>query len=152
MESEKKEWKQENEKLTKKVEELEDEAITKNAKLLELGNLFLIPQFETKSIYSILIYSYTILYILLHYIYLTICIIISGKEFKSLRPLIQIDNSDNYKNVEENKETKHKENDILKKKVKELYRETVHLKKNNKHTKCQVKKIVFMKVRFPRRG
>ncbi|KAL5242925.1 hypothetical protein ACI65C_010335 [Semiaphis heraclei] len=111
LESEKKEWKQENEKLTKKVEELEDEAITKNAKLLELGNLFLIPQFETKS-----------------------------KEFKSLRPLIQIDNSDNYKNVEENKETKHKENDILKKKVKELYRETVHLKKNNKHTKCQSSK------------
>jgi len=77
----------------------------------------------------------------LHFIYLKICIIISGKEFKSLRPLIQIDNSDNYKNGEENKETKHKENDILKKKVKELYRETAHLKKNIKHTKCQVKKI-----------
>lgn len=58
MESEKKEWKQENEKLTKKVDQLEDEAIIKNAKLLELGNLFLIPQLETKSIYSILIYSY----------------------------------------------------------------------------------------------
>jgi len=58
LESEKKEWKQENEKLTKKVDQLEDEAIIKNAKLLELGNLFLIPQLETKSIYSILIYSY----------------------------------------------------------------------------------------------
>lgn len=55
MESEKKEWKQENEKLNKKVEHLEDEAIIKNAKLLELGNLFLIPQLETKSIYSTLI-------------------------------------------------------------------------------------------------
>jgi len=55
LESEKKEWKQENEKLIKKVEHLEDEAIIKNAKLLELGNLFLIPQLETKSIYSILI-------------------------------------------------------------------------------------------------
>jgi len=74
----------------------------------------------------------------LHYIYLTIFITISGKEFKSLRPLIQIDHSDNYKNGEENKETIHKENDILKKRVKELHRETVHLKKNIKHTKCQV--------------
>lgn len=55
MEYEKKEWKQENEKLSKKVEHLEDEAIIKNAKLLELGNLFLIPQLETKSIYSTLI-------------------------------------------------------------------------------------------------
>lgn len=53
MEYEKKEWKQENEKLIKKVEHLEDEAVIKNAKLLELGNLFLIPQLETKSIYSI---------------------------------------------------------------------------------------------------
>ncbi|XP_001945549.2 centrosomal protein of 135 kDa [Acyrthosiphon pisum] len=111
LESEIKEWKQENEKLSKKVEHLEDEAIIKNAKLLELGNLFLIPQVENKS-----------------------------KEFKSLRPLIQIDHSDNNKNGDENKEIIHKENDILKKKVKELYRETVHLKKNIKHTKCQSNK------------
>jgi len=72
----------------------------------------------------------------LHYIYLIIFVTISDKEFKSLRPLIQIDNSDNYKNGDEN--------DILKKKVKELHRETVHLKKNIKHTKCQVKIIVLI--------
>ncbi|XP_025196945.1 centrosomal protein of 135 kDa-like [Melanaphis sacchari] len=111
LECEKKECKQENEKLIKKVLHLEDEAIIKNAKLLELGNLFLVPQLETKS-----------------------------KDFKSLRPLIQIDNSDSYKNGEENKEYIHKENDILKKKVKELYRETEHLKKNIKDTKVQSSK------------
>lgn len=60
MESEKKEWNQENEKLVKKVELLEDEAIIKNAKLLELGNLFLIPQLETKSIYSTLIICWVV--------------------------------------------------------------------------------------------
>lgn len=144
MESEKKEWKQENEKLIKKVEHLDEEAIIKNAKLLELGNLFLIPQLETRSIYSTLICSHSILSILLRYIYLTIFITISGKEFKSLRPLIEIDNSDNYKNGEENIETIHKENDILKKKVKELYKETVHLKKNIKHTKYQVKIVMLI--------
>lgn len=65
MESEKKEWIEENKKLIKKVEHLEDEAVIKNAKLLELGNLFLIPQLETKSIYFIVISSYK-LSILLH--------------------------------------------------------------------------------------
>jgi len=58
LEHEKKEWIQENEKLIKKVEHLEDEAVIKNAKLLELGNLFLIPQLETKSIYFIVICGY----------------------------------------------------------------------------------------------
>jgi len=58
LEREKKEWIQENEKLIKKVEHLEDEAVIKNAKLLELGNLFLIPQLETKSIYFIVTYGY----------------------------------------------------------------------------------------------
>lgn len=43
----------ENEKLINKVNNLEDEAVLKNAKLLELGNLFLIPQVEMKSISSI---------------------------------------------------------------------------------------------------
>lgn len=71
-------------------------------------------------------------------------IIISGKEFKSLRPLIQVDHSDNYKNEEENRETLHKKNDNLKKRVKELYRETIHLKNNTKHTKCQVKKVMLI--------
>jgi len=65
LKSEKKKWIQENEKLIKKVEHLEDEAVIKNAKLLELGNLFLIPQLETKSIYSIVICNYK-LSILLH--------------------------------------------------------------------------------------
>lgn len=65
MEREKKEWIQENEKLIKKVEHLEDEAVIKNAKLLELGNLFLIPQLETKSISFIVICDYK-LSILLH--------------------------------------------------------------------------------------
>lgn len=51
MECEKKEWIQENEKLIQKVKCLEDEAVMKNAKLLELGSLFLIPQVEFKSIY-----------------------------------------------------------------------------------------------------
>lgn len=51
LEREKKEWKQENEKLVQKVKAMEDEAIVKNAKLLELGNLFLIPQIEVKSIF-----------------------------------------------------------------------------------------------------
>lgn len=49
LECEKNEWTQENEKLTQKVKDLEDEAVLKNAKLLELGNLFLIPQIEVKS-------------------------------------------------------------------------------------------------------
>ncbi|CAH1725441.1 centrosomal protein of 135 kDa-like isoform X1 [Aphis gossypii] len=111
LEHEKKEWIQENEKLIKKVEHLEDEAVIKNAKLLELGNLFLIPQLETKN-----------------------------KEFKSLRPLIQIDNSDSYKDGEENKQSLLKENGILKKKIKELYKETEHLKNNIKHTKFQSNK------------
>lgn len=51
LEREKREWKQENEKLVQKVKAMEDEAIVKNAKLLELGNLFLIPQIEVKSIF-----------------------------------------------------------------------------------------------------
>lgn len=51
LERETREWKQENEKLIQKVKALEDEAVVKNAKLLELGNLFLIPQFEVKSIF-----------------------------------------------------------------------------------------------------
>jgi len=143
LESEKKEQKRENEKLIEKVKHLEDEAVIKNSKLLELGNLFLIPQLETKSIYFIVICSYKIFSIFFCYIYLTIFFTILGKEFKSFRPLIQIDNSDNYKNGEEN-ETIHKENYILKKKVKELYKETVHLKKNMKHTKCQVKIIMLI--------
>jgi len=143
LESEKKEWKQENEKLIKKVEHLEDEAIIKNAKLLELGNLFLIPQLETKSIYSTLIIC-RLVAIQYYLFYCIIFIAISGKEFKSLRPLIQIDHSNNYKNGEENKETIDKENDILKKRVKELYRETVHLKKIINPTKCQVKIIMFI--------
>lgn len=49
MESDQKEWEHENEKLLQKVKILEDEAVLKNAKLLELGNLFLIPQIEFKS-------------------------------------------------------------------------------------------------------
>lgn len=53
LENEKKELKQENEKLLQKVKDLEDETVLKNAKLLELGNLFLIPQVEIKSIYPI---------------------------------------------------------------------------------------------------
>jgi len=53
LEQEKKDWTQENEKLIKKVNDLEDEAVLKNAKLLELGNLFLIPQVEMKSIFCI---------------------------------------------------------------------------------------------------
>lgn len=53
LERETREWKQENEKLIQKVKALEDEAVVKNAKLLELGNLFLIPQFEVKSIFII---------------------------------------------------------------------------------------------------
>lgn len=69
-------------------------------------------------------------------------VIITGKEFKSLRPTILIDDSDNYKNKDENKESI--ENDILKKKMKELYRENVHLKKNIKYTKCQVKIIILI--------
>lgn len=51
LEREKREWKQENEKLLQQVKALEDEAVVKNAKLLELGNLFLIPQIEVKSIF-----------------------------------------------------------------------------------------------------
>lgn len=54
MESEKKEWKQDNEKLIEKIKDLEDEAVLKNAKLLELGNLFLIPQVNIKSMVYIL--------------------------------------------------------------------------------------------------
>lgn len=53
LEHEKNEWKQENEKLIQKVKDLEDEAVLKNAKLLELGNLFLIPQVEIKSTYLV---------------------------------------------------------------------------------------------------
>lgn len=49
MESEQKECQHENEKLLQKVKVLEDESVIKNAKLLELGNLFLIPQIEIKS-------------------------------------------------------------------------------------------------------
>lgn len=50
LEHEKKELKQENEELIKRVKDLEDEGVLKNNKLLELGNLFLIPQVEVKSI------------------------------------------------------------------------------------------------------
>lgn len=53
MEHEKKELKQENEKLLRQIKDLEDEGVLKNAKLLELGNLFLIPQVEVKSTYAI---------------------------------------------------------------------------------------------------
>lgn len=56
MECEKKERLQEIEELIKKVKDLEDEAVLKNAKLLELGNLFLIPQVEIKGRYHILYY------------------------------------------------------------------------------------------------
>lgn len=52
LEHEKKELKQENEEFIKKIKDLEDESILKNNKLLELGNLFLIPQVEVKSNYS----------------------------------------------------------------------------------------------------
>lgn len=56
MECEKKERLQDNEELIKKVKDLEDEAVLKNAKLLELGNLFLIPQVEIKGKNHILFY------------------------------------------------------------------------------------------------
>lgn len=56
MECEKKERLKDNEELIKKVKDLEDEAVSKNAKLLELGNLFLIPQVEIKGKNHILFY------------------------------------------------------------------------------------------------
>lgn len=49
LECEKNEWKKEKEKLNQKVKDFENEAVIKNAKLLELGNLFMIPQVETRS-------------------------------------------------------------------------------------------------------
>lgn len=62
--------------------------------------------------------------------------VVPDKEFKSFRPTIQVDNySDNVKN----KETINKENEFLKNKVEQLHEETVHLKKNIKHIKSQVK-------------
>lgn len=60
---------------------------------------------------------------------------VPGKNFKSFRPTVQIENFDNSKN----KNTINKENELLKKKVEELYQETEHLKKNMKHkVKSQV--------------
>lgn len=58
-----------------------------------------------------------------------LCLLFPGKNFKSFRPTIQIDNLDNNKN----KNTINEENEFLKKKVEELYQETVHLKKNTKN-------------------
>ncbi|XP_025415331.1 centrosomal protein of 135 kDa-like [Sipha flava] len=111
LECEKNEWTQENEKLTQKVKDLEDEAVLKNAKLLELGNLFLIPQIEVKN-----------------------------KNFKSFRPTIQIDNLNTCNNEEINTETSSKENEFLKQKVDEYNREIVRLNKIIKHTKSQCNK------------
>lgn len=48
LESEKREWTRENEILVQKVKDLEDEAVVKNAKLLELGSMFLVPQVNFK--------------------------------------------------------------------------------------------------------
>ncbi|VVC32431.1 Hypothetical protein CINCED_3A018546 [Cinara cedri] len=113
LESEKKEWEQENEKLLQNVKVLEDEAVLKNAKLLELGNLFLIPQIEIKN-----------------------------KKLKSFRPTIEVDNFNNLTNEKINKNTANLKNDLLEKKVEELEQEILHLKQYIKDIKNQSSKSI----------
>lgn len=126
MEQEKKEWLQENEKFIKRINDLEDEAVLKNAKLLELGNLFLIPQVEMKSIFLYNVYIFLITFV-------TKFVTVLGNKFKSLRPTIQVNNLDNHINEEI-----HKENSFLKNKIEELQQEIGRLKKNTKHMTNQV--------------
>lgn len=75
---------------------------------------------------------------------ITIFVAISGKEFKSFRPTIQIDNTHKNKNEKSNKETLDKENELLKKKLEELHRETEHLKKYIKSLKSRVIIIILI--------
>lgn len=136
LEIEKKEWIQENEKLVQRVKDLEEEAVIKNAKLLELGSMFLVPQVEFKSNCS-----YLLVFLSTWVIYVRCAVVVPDKEFKSFRPTIQVDN---YSNNCKNKETINKENEFLKNKVEQLHEETVHLKKNIKHIKCQVKIVNYL--------
>lgn len=62
--------------------------------------------------------------------------IISGKEFKSFRPSIQVDSCLGNRIK---KETINKKNEFLKHKVEEPHKEkSMHSKKKTKHVKCQV--------------
>lgn len=65
-------------------------------------------------------------------------IIISDKELKSFRPVIEVVKLDNQKNEQINTKSTNLENELLKNKIKELQQEILHLKKCMNHIKIQV--------------
>ncbi|XP_050532393.1 centrosomal protein of 135 kDa-like isoform X2 [Daktulosphaira vitifoliae] len=103
---------QENEKLKQCIIDLEEEAVSRNAKLLELGSMFLIPQVEVKK----------------------------NIDYQSLRPKIQVNKSRVKEHESKDKDATNLENSTLKKQVQELTKDIKFLQKNVIKTKNQAKK------------